>query len=213
VPSPGLPTRRLSRFGVFCPAGTHRLDLRPCGFLDASRLHFFSLALQAPPGGSFVAGFASRRRTGPAGSFSRPGRARWSRVRRRSWGSLFPSQLLSCPRVSDVFPRLGPTCRLVRSTAASVFARGCRDKPSRRCWRRDVRLLGFGPAGRPFPAVHRPRYSFCAEGRRDARAVAALGLGSSFRSSESPAAGLHLWSLSAWASHGCCPWALWGAGA
>jgi hypothetical protein len=76
-----------------------------------------------------------------------------------------------------VFPRLGPTCRLVRSSAAGVLARGCRDKPSRRCWRQDVRLLGFGPAGRPFPAVHRPRYSFCAEGRRDARAVAALGFG------------------------------------
>lgn len=63
--------------------------------------------------------------------------------------------------------------------------------------KRDARLLGFGPADKPFPAVHRPRYSFCAEGRRDARAVAALGFGSSFRFSESPASGLHLWSLSA----------------
>jgi hypothetical protein len=40
-----------------------------------------------------------------------------------------------------------------------------------------VRLLGVRPAAKPFPAVHRPRYSFCAEGRRDARAVAALGFG------------------------------------
>jgi hypothetical protein len=77
-----------------------------------------------------------------------------------------------------------------------------------------VRLLGFRPADKPFPAVHRPRYSFCAEGRRDARAVAALGFNSSFRSSESLAAGLHLWSLSAWGfALAGCPLALSGAGA
>jgi hypothetical protein len=61
--------------------------MRPCGFLDASRLHFFSFTLQAPPGGSFVAGFASRATY----------RARWLvlatwadvvGIRRRSWGSL-----------------------------------------------------------------------------------------------------------------------------
>jgi len=75
-----------------------------------------------------------------------------------------------------------------------------------------VRLLGFGPAGRPFPAVHRPRYSFCAEGRRDARAVAALGFGSSFRSSESLAAGLHLWSLSAWGLAWLLPFGVVGGG-
>jgi hypothetical protein len=63
-PAPAFPVR---------PAPTGP-DMRPCGFLDASRLHFFSFALQAPPGGSFVTGLLSRRRTGPAGWFSRPGR-------------------------------------------------------------------------------------------------------------------------------------------
>jgi hypothetical protein len=150
------------------------------------------------------------RRTGPAGSFSRPGRThRGASADTR--GVRCPFAALILPAGEGVFPRLGPTCRLVRSSAASVLARGCRDKPSRRCWRQDVRLLGFCPAGKPFPAVHRPRYSFCAEGRRDARAVAALGFVSSFRSSESRAAGLHFWRPFRLGLGRCCPLAFWGA--
>jgi len=39
-------------------------------------------------------------------------------------------------------------------------------------WRR---LLGFCPADKPYYAICRPRYSFCAEGRSDSPADAALG--------------------------------------
>jgi hypothetical protein len=198
VPSPGLPTQRLSRFGVFCPAGTHRPDVRPCGFpTPRACTSFLSRCRRRRAGHSSPVSYLGDVPGPPAGSHDLGGRV----VARPPTlvGFAVPFAALILPaRVRVVFPRLGPTCRLVRSSAASVLARGCRDKPSRRWGRRDVRLLGFGPAGKPFPAVHRPRYSFCAEGRRDARAVAAMGFCSSFRSSESLAAGLHLWSLSAW---------------
>jgi len=169
----------------------------PMRFFDASRLRLFSFALQAPPCGSFVTGFLSAVTFRARRLFSRPGRTwLWSTG---AHGIRLPfAALLLSARVNDrVSTRSGPRAvesvlrrrewfspRLSRQAVATVAEA-------------DVRLLGFGPADKPFPAVHRPRYSFCAEGRRDARAVAALGFCSSFRSSESPASGLHLWSLSA----------------
>jgi len=138
----------------------------------------------------------SRRCTGPVGC-SRDLGGSLRCTRRRSWGSPDPSQLFSWRRGRGRVSRVpGPTCRFARSVAASGFARG-RATSRRARSGSGVRLLGVRPAAKPFPAVHRPRYSFCAEGRRDARAVAALGFESSLRVSESRAAGLRFRSLSA----------------
>jgi hypothetical protein len=104
-------------------------------------------------------------RTGPAsGQFSRPGRWRFSRRRRRPWDLLITLRSVAPASVAGeraffasrsgppaVSPRVPPR---VPSIAGSGFCAGSRG--------RRPRLLGFGPAGQPSPRCRRSRYSFCA---------------------------------------------------
>jgi hypothetical protein len=122
---PGVAVPGPSRCGVCGAAGTRPVEaLAPVRFFDASRLPGISFVRGTPPLRVIRRRIRSRRCTGPAGcsrDLGGPGLA----ARRRSWGSPVPfaALLLACGRrrVSRV---TGPTCRLVRSVAASVFARG-----------------------------------------------------------------------------------------
>jgi len=117
-------------------------------------------------------------------------------------GFLFPATLLgfSCPSQFFSGPRVSASFDVSRPHAVSPSARREFHRRGIRRLLRTMgfwpRLLGLGPTNQPCRVIRRPRYSFCAQGRSNPPAVAALGFGPSFRSSP-PVSGLHLWSLSA----------------
>lgn len=170
----GLPSPDHPAAAFFALPAPIRYALAPVRFFDASRLPGISFVRGTPPCGSFAAGFVHGGVPGPravlatwAGRGWRPADARGVR--------LYPSQRYSWRAVGGAFrappgpPAVWsvPSPRVFSLAGARQAVAGGRGSV--------VRLLGVRPAAKPFPAVHRPRYSFCAEGRRDARAVAALG--------------------------------------
>jgi len=181
---PGLPASGPSRFGVGSRRSRHpsRASHRPCGF-PASRLRclielfvpravLWSRRWRRRPCGSFVPGVLRTAHVpGPRpGWFSRPGRWRALRIApvpatsvgfahhpSQSWSGL--TSRVSAPSFGA--SRSGPPAVSPSRPTASSIDRGIR--LSRRvvgpC---RLRLLGFGPAGQPWPRDRRSRYSFCA---------------------------------------------------